>query len=191
MAACGRDARERSNARKRGAVVDQSSMNKAAERLVEATWDTYKTLVNHTLTLQQRNAKFVQEMVDDSIEELRRQAENNRAMTRELLELAEGQREVFRELIEASVLDAYTNFLFAPFTPFSYYREEMRSVSTEVIQRGSNGSLPIENYDELSIRQISKRLEGLSEHEIRIIRYYEERHKNRETLLKQLDSKLI
>jgi hypothetical protein len=67
----------------------------------------------------------------------------------------------------------------------------MRSVSTEVIQRGSNGSLPIENYDELSIRQISKRLEGLSEHEIRIIRYYEERHKNRETLLKQLDSKLI
>ena len=48
--------------------------NEAAEHLVEATWDTYKTLVDHTLGLQQRNARFVREMVDDSIEELRRQA---------------------------------------------------------------------------------------------------------------------
>jgi hypothetical protein len=95
-------------------------MNEAVERLVEATWDTYKTLISHTLTLQQRNARFVQEMVDDSIEELRRQAQSNRAMTRELLELAEGRREVFRELVEESVRNAYTNFLFAPFTPFSY-----------------------------------------------------------------------
>jgi hypothetical protein len=170
--------------------VDQNSMNKAAERLMGATWDTYKTLINHTLTLQQRNARFVQEMVDDSIEELRRQAESNRAMTRELLELAEGQREIFRQLVEASVLDAYTNFLFAPFTPFSYYREGMRSVAAEVVQLRSNGSLPIENYDELSVREVSKRLEGLTEQEIRIIRSYEQRHKNRETLLKQLDRKL-
>jgi hypothetical protein len=170
--------------------VDQNSMNKAAERLMGATWDTYKTLINHTLTLQQRNARFVQEMVDDSIEELRRQAESNRAMTRELLELAEGQREIFRQLVEASVLDAYTNFLLAPFTPFSYYREGMRSVAAEVVQLRSNGSLPIENYDELSVREVSKRLEGLTEQEIRIIRSYEQRHKNRETLLEQLDRKL-
>lgn len=170
--------------------MDQSSMNKVAERLVDATWDTYKTLMNHTLTLQKRNVKFVREMVDDSIEELRRQAESNRAMTRELLELAEGQREIFRELIEASVLDAYTNFLFAPFTPFSYYREGMRSAAAENVQRRSNGSLPIENYDELSAREVSERLKGLSEHEIRIIRSYERRHKNRETLLRQLDRKL-
>lgn len=171
--------------------MDQSSMSKAAEQLVDATWDTYKTLLNHTLRLQQRNAKFVQEMVDDSIEELRRQAESNRAMTRELLELAEGQREIFRELVEASVLDAYTNFLFAPFTPFSYYREGLRSAAAEDVQRRSNGSLPIENYDELSAQEVSRRLEGLSQQEIRIIRSYERRHKNRETLLKQLDRKLV
>ena len=170
--------------------MDQNSMNKAAERLAGATWDTYKTLINHTLKLQERNTRFVQEMVDDSIEELRRQAENNRAMTRELLELAEGQREIFRQLVEASVLDAYTKFLFTPFTPFSYYREGMRSAVAEGVQIRGNGSLPIENYDELSAREVSERLEGLSEQEIRIIRSYEQRHKNRETLLKQLDRKL-
>jgi hypothetical protein len=66
----------------------------------------------------------------------------------------------------------------------------MRSVAAEVVQLRSNGSLPIENYDELSVREVSKRLEGLTEQEIRIIRSYEQRHKNRETLLEQLDRKL-
>ena len=116
--------------------------NEAAEQLVEATWETYKTLVDHTLGLQQRNARFVREMVDDSIEQLRRQAESNESMTRELLELAEDQREAFREVVEASVLNAYTDCLFAPFTPFSYYRERTRPARPE---SGSNGRLPLGN----------------------------------------------
>src|SRR5215210_3999998 len=139
-----------------------SRTNEAAEQLAEATWDTYKTLVSHTLGLQQRNARFVREMVDDSIEELRRQAERNQSMTRELLELAEEQREAFREVVEASILDAYTNFLFAPFTPFSYYRERARSATPGDVGSGGNGSLPLENYDELSVREVSERIEDLS-----------------------------
>ena len=164
--------------------------NEAAEQLAEATWDTYKTLVNHTLGLQQRNAKFVRAMVDDSIEELRRQAERDRTMTRELLELAEDQREAFREIVEASVLDAYTNFLFAPFTPFSYYRERTQA-SRSVVASGGNGSLPLEDYDELSVREVTERLEDLTEHEVRIIRSHEQRHRNRRTLLEELNRRLV
>jgi hypothetical protein len=171
--------------------MDGSGVNEASERLLEATWDTYKTLVNHTLSLQQRNAKFVREMVDDSIEELRRQAESNRVMTRELFELAEGQREAFREFVERSVLDTYTNFLFEPFTPCSYYREERRSVAPASDGSRSNGRLPIENYDRLTTREISESLEGLSEGEIRIVRSYEQQHKNRETLLRQMNRRLV
>jgi hypothetical protein len=162
--------------------------NEAAEQLVEATWDTYKTLVGHTLGLQQRNARFVREMVDDSIEELRRQAESNQSMTRELLELAEDQREAFREVVEASVLNAYTDFLFAPFTPFSYYRERTRPARPE---SGANGRLPLDDYDNLSVREVSERLEGLSEQEILILRSYEERRKNRRTLIDRLDRRLV
>ncbi len=170
--------------------MDQTRTNEAAEQLVEATWDTYKTLVGHVLSLQQRNERFVRQMVDDSIEELRRQAEGNRAMTRELLELAEDQREAFREAVEASVLDAYTRFLFSPFTPLSYYRERTHSVELGGVTSGGNGSLPLEDYDELSVSQVSGRLEDLSKYEIRVIHAYEQRHKNRETLLRQLDCKL-
>lgn len=163
--------------------MDRTSTNEAAEQLIEATWDTYKTLVGHALSLQQRNERFVRQMVDDSIEELRRQAEANRSMTRELLELAEDQREAFREAVEASVLDAYARFLFSPFTPLSYYRERTRSGEpgsvAESVTSGGNGSLPLEGYDDLSVSQVARRSEGLSRHEIRTIHAYEQRHKNR------------
>ena len=161
-------------------MMDRTRTNEAAEQLVEATWDTYKTLVGHALSLQQRNERFVRQMVDDSIEELRRQAEENRSMTHELLELAEDQREAFREAVEASVLDAYTRFFFSPFTPLSYYRERTRSGEpgsvAESITSEGNGSLPLEDYDELSVSQVSGRLKGLSKYEIRVIRAYEQRH---------------
>ena len=174
-----------------GEAMERNRANEASEQLVEATWETYKTLVHHTLSLQQRNARFVRDMVDDSIEELRRQAERNQTMTCELLELAESQREAFREFVEASVLEAYTNFLFAPFTPLSYYRKEMRLAASESGGRRSNGRLPIDDYDRLTAREISERLEDLSEQEIRIIRSYEQQHKNREILLRQLDRRLV
>ncbi len=58
------------------------------------------------------------------------------------------------------------------------------------VTSGGNGSLPLEDYDELSVSQVSGRLEDLSKYEIRVIHAYEQRHKNRETLLRQLDCKL-
>ncbi len=174
--------------------MNPNKTNEAAEQLVETTWDAYKTLVGRALSLQQRNEWFVRQMVDESIEELRRQAEENQSMTHELLELAEDQREAFREAVEASVLDAYTRFFFSPFTPLSYYRERTHSGEpgsvAESVTSGGNGSLPLEGYDEMSVSQVSGRLEGLSEYEVRVIRAYEQRHKNRETLLRQLDHKL-
>ncbi len=168
--------------------MDRNRANEAAEQLVETAWDSYKTFIGHTLALQQRNAKFVREMIDDSIEELRRQAESNRAMTRELFEIAEGQREAFRAFVEESVFDAYMDFLL--FAPSPYSQERLQPRTSESAGSGRDGSLPLENYDGLTVKEVSEKLDDLSEQEIRIIRSYEKRHKNRETLLRQLDRKL-
>jgi hypothetical protein len=173
-----------------GEKMDWNRANEASEQLVEATWETYRMLANYTLSLQQRNARFVQKMIDGSIKELRRQVEHNRTITDGLLELAERRREALRELVEASVSGGYTNFFFAPFTPLSYYREEMRSTAYKSGGRRSNGRLPIDYYDQLTAREISERLEDLSEQEIQIIRSYEQQHKNRGSLLRQLDRRL-
>jgi hypothetical protein len=45
-------------------------------------------------------------------------------------------------------------------------------------------------YDELSVAEISKRLEGLSIEELRKVREYEKKNKNRETLIEQIDRKI-
>jgi hypothetical protein len=55
----------------------------------------------------------------------------------------------------------------------------------------SNGSeFPVENYDELTVDEVSERLDGLSAEEMKRVRTYEKRHKSRETLIEQLDRKI-
>jgi hypothetical protein len=49
---------------------------------------------------------------------------------------------------------------------------------------------PIEGYDELTVEEISGRLGGLSVEDLREVRDHEERNKNRETVLEQLDRKI-
>jgi hypothetical protein len=66
----------------------------------------------------------------------------------------------------------------------------MRSTAYKSGGRRSNGRLPIDYYDQLTAREISKRLEDLSEQEIQIIRSYEQQHKNRGSLVRQLDRRL-
>lgn len=102
--------------------------NKAAEKLAEATRDSYQTVVDHAVGLQERNVRFAQGMVDDSIKELRYQAESNRAMTRELVERVERQRDAYQTLVGQS-LDAYMDLAYAP---YSYYKEGLEAARKAV-----------------------------------------------------------
>ncbi len=93
--------------------------NEAAKKLAETTRDSFQTVVDHTVGLQERNVRFAQGIVDDAIKELRHQAESSRAMTQELVERFEKQRDAYQALVERS-LDAYMDLAYAP---FSYYKE--------------------------------------------------------------------
>ncbi len=97
--------------------------NEAAEKLAEATRDSYRTVVDHAVGLQERNVRFAQGVVDGSIEELRNQAESNRAMTREIMERFEKQRDAYQTLVEQS-LGAYMDLAYAP---LSYYKEGLQA----------------------------------------------------------------
>src|ERR671917_1252657 len=102
--------------------------NKAAERLAENTRDSFGTVLDHTVGLQERNVRFAQSLVDDSIKELRFQVESNRAVSQELVERAEKQREAFQTLLEESV-EAYMDLAYVP---FSYYKEGLEAASKVV-----------------------------------------------------------
>jgi hypothetical protein len=163
-------------------VATMEKANRVAERLAETTRDSFGTIVDHAVGLQERNVRFAQGLVDDSIKELRFQVESNRALSQELVERAERQREAFQTLLEESV-DAYVDLLY---TPFAYYRQGLRLVETEVIGDG----FPIPNYDDLNVEEVKGMLDGLTAAQIREVREYEKRNKNRETLIEQFDRKL-
>jgi hypothetical protein len=163
-------------------MATMEKTNRAAEQLAKTTGDSYKTVVDHTVALQERNVKFWQEAFDGAVREVRGQAESNRALTQELVERAERQRDAFRTLLDESV-DAYMDLVYAP---FAYYRQGLRLVETGV----NGGGFPIPGYDELNVGEISELLDGLTAAQIREVREYEKRNKNRETLIEQLDRKL-
>src|SRR3954451_4536004 len=63
--------------------------------------------------------------------------------------------------------------------PISYAKEGLR-----------DARFPIEGYDELTVEEASGRLGSLSAEDLREVRDYEERTKNRETVLEQLDRRI-
>ena len=56
--------------------------------------------------------------------------------------------------------------------------------------RKNANDIPIVGYDELSAREVEKKIKGLSKDEIKAVRSYEKNNKNRKTLLERIESKL-
>src|ERR687897_953526 len=163
------------------------------------------------LQLQQRNAEFVQGWAGDAVEALREQTEHNVRTVETFARSASKQQEALGTLTQAWA-GTYRDF----FSPFAYFRESVRTTEqaarqglrvaeeateqTEEVLRQTEratkeaelkaavlGALKTANYDELSVAEISRRLDGLSTEQLRKVREYEKRNKNRETLIEQID----
>jgi hypothetical protein len=52
------------------------------------------------------------------------------------------------------------------------------------------GALKTANYDELTVEEVSKRIEGLPTEQLKKVREFEKKNKNRETLIEQIDRKI-
>lgn len=162
-------------------MADREKVNETAERFAQATVGQYRMLVGYAAGVQARNLRFVQNVFAGTTAETRRQAEANRAMAQGLAERAGEGGDAFRRLVEGS-FDAYRTALYAP---FSHGDEGPRQVAATDVPGG--GGLPIEGYDELSVKRVSERLDNLSAGELEAVRVYEEQNKNRGSLLKQIE----
>src|ERR671920_126824 len=91
------------------------------------------------------------------------------------MEQAQQQQQSFKQMTQ-EVLGSYSQLFNIP---LSYAQEGLR-----------DAQFPIEGYDELTVEEVSARLGALSTEELREVRDYEERNKNRETVLEQLDRKI-
>lgn len=71
------------------------------------------------------------------------------------------------------------------------YGETKGAKQKEREGKSSDRGLPIEDYQHMTIPQIAGKLDQLSDAELRKIRTYESRHKNRKGLLQKLDRRLM
>src|ERR671910_786243 len=92
-----------------------------------------------------------------------------------LAEQIQHQQQYFQQMTQ-EVLGSYSQLFNIP---ISYAQEGLR-----------DAQFPIEGYDELTVEEVSARLGALSAEDLREVRDYEERTKNRETVLEQLDRRI-
>jgi aromatic ring-opening dioxygenase LigB subunit len=96
----------------------QRQINEAAEKFAEAIKESYQALSERSVSAQELNAQLTQDFFNGVIDNLRTQAENNRALAEDLIEQQRKQQEASQALTQESV-NAYTEFLNSM---FSYYR---------------------------------------------------------------------
>src|SRR4028119_896312 len=70
-------------------------------------------------------------------------------------------------------------------------RGEQHVANTEEARQARKGSQapPLKGYNDLSVDEVEKKVQGMSTEEIRQVRNYEKGHKNRNTLIESLDRK--
>jgi hypothetical protein len=69
-------------------------------------------------------------------------------------------------------------------------RQAEQAIEEVELQAAVLRALKIEDYDELTVGDISKKLDGLSAEELRKVRAYEKQNKDRDTLIEQIDRKI-
>jgi 1,2-phenylacetyl-CoA epoxidase catalytic subunit len=102
-------------------IVDQKQqrqVNEAAEMFADALKESYQSIADRSVSAQELNAQLTQDFFNGVINNLRTQAEGNRALSEDLIEQQRKQQEASRAMAQESV-NAYTDFLNSM---FAYYK---------------------------------------------------------------------
>jgi hypothetical protein len=188
----------------------EQAVNEAAERFADTLAESYRIVYEQAAEAQARRGRLAQDFSQRVLDHLREQAESGRTASEQLTDQARRQQEAGRELAQESV-NAYVAFLD---TAFAQYREGTQRVAgsaqegarvgaqatadvtriaadtTRATAQSAAGQPPIDGYDEMNVEEVTSRLDGLSEAELRQVRNYEQGNKNRETLIAQIDRRL-
>ena len=185
-------------------MTDQQSqqrINEAAEQFIDALVHSYKTVAERGVSAQEQGTQLTQVFFNQTINNLRAQAEENRQASQQLADQQQRRQEAGKQIAQESV-GAYMAFMDSMFafwqggiqTAERSTEESDRTVGArpeESSTRSSTGDdLPISDYDSLNVEEVTSKLEGLSVEEKRQVRDYEAQNKNRSTMLKEIDEQI-
>jgi hypothetical protein len=194
-------------------------VTEAARRFAETLADSYRLVYGQATEAGQRQQQRAQQFSDLVAQNLREQAEGNRAAAQRLSEQAGRQQKAGRDLVRESV-EAYAEFLDAAFAQYrsgaeraagsarilaetttnavntaagattGAVRETADTAAGATRSAAETATFPIPGYDGMNVEEISGRLDPLTEDQIRQLRDYERQNQNRKTLMERYDAKL-
>jgi hypothetical protein len=143
-----------------------------SQQMTQELMNTYMQLLNTPGSYLSGQAEQQQQNLQQTAQQWMEQAQTQQQTFQQQ---AQEQQQSFQQMTQ-EVMSSYAELFNIP---VSYAKEGLR-----------DAQFPIEGYDELTVEEVSGRLGSLSAEELREVRDYEERNKNRETILEQLDRKI-
>ena len=143
-----------------------------SQQMIQELMNTYMQLLNTPGSYLSGQAEQQQQSLQQTAQQWMEQAQQQQQTFQQQ---AQQQQQSFQQMTQ-EVLGSYSQ-LFS--IPISYAQEGLR-----------DAQFPIEGYDELTVEEVNGRLGALSTEDLRVVRDYEERNKNRDTILEQLDRRI-
>jgi hypothetical protein len=143
-----------------------------SQQMTQELMNTYMQLLNTPGSYVSGQAEQQQQTLQQTAQQWMEQAKQQQQTFQQQ---AQEQQQSFQQMTQ-EVMSTYSKLFNIP---LSYAKEGLRDVQ-----------FPIEGYDELTVEEVSSRLDALSTEDLREVRDYEERTKNRDTILEQLDRRI-
>src|SRR5215208_4146546 len=143
-----------------------------SQQMTQELINTYMQLLNTPGSYLSGQAEQQQQTLKQTAQQWMEQAQQQQ---QSFQQQAKEQQQSFQQMTQ-EMLGSYSQLFNIP---LSYAKEGLR-----------DAQFPVEDYDGLTVEEVSSRVGSLSTEELREVRDYEERNKNRETVLEQLDRKI-
>jgi hypothetical protein len=143
-----------------------------SQQMIQELMNTYMQLLNTPGSYLSGQAEQQQQTLQQTAQQWMEQAQQQQQTFQQQ---AQEQQQSFQQMTQ-EVMSTYSQLWNIP---ISYAKEGLK-----------DAQFPIEGYDELTVEEISGRIGGLSADDLRVVRDHEERTKNRETVLEQLDRRI-
>jgi len=172
-----------------------------AQVMAKTAQDSAYVVSDFVVKSQELNTRFAQRVFESYSDVLRKQTELTQDMVQELFEKAEDQNEFFQKFY-GQWTDAMGSIpgVGTMYNPFAVQRQGLRLAETatknaqatteRVVEASTNGGFPISGYDELNVGEVAAKLDSLTVEQLKKVREYEKRNKNRETVVDQIDRKI-
>lgn len=172
-----------------GTIRDVEKMGKTAEMMARTTQDSAHTVMSYALQAHRINTELVQQSTELWLDGLHRHSELSQNMTQALIGRAHDQADAFQRFF-VQWDDAFVAETTAEVTAESVNTLPSNATARNLGLLPGNDSFPVEGYDRLGKKEIIKRLDGLTVEQLQQVRDHEARHKNRSSLMEELETRL-